>query len=59
MGLIVYYDDGDGDVTNAYNHNENYCYYDDGNDDVEDMMMVMFTKIIMMILIVATVMKVI
>ena len=72
MGLIVYdhecdendccddpnvSDCGEGDVTNAYDDDENYCDY--GNDDVEDMMLLMFTKTIMMILIVVTIMKVI
>ena len=54
MGLIVYDgggddndccdDHGEGDVTDAYDDNENYCDYDYGNDD-EDMMMLMSTNI--------------
>ena len=52
-------DCGKGDVDDAYDDNENYCDYDDGNDDVENMIMVMSTKIIIMIMIVVTIMKVI
>ena len=74
MGLIVYDDGGnendccddanvndcgEGGVTDAYDDNESYCAYNYSNDDVEDMMMVMSTKIIMMILIVVTIMKLI